>query len=53
MIETGQMRAAARELQAEATRRPLARAPRGGEPHERRFFRQISRQVAWGLTLNK
>lgn len=52
-MSSGAMRVAARELQRVAYERPLARAPRGGQPHELRFFRQVDRQLSWGLTLNK
>ncbi len=49
----GAMRAASRELQREALRNPLTRAPQDGGAHERRFFRPIGRELTWGLTLNK
>jgi hypothetical protein len=51
-MSTGKERAAARELQAIAKRSPLALAPQGG-PADPRFFRQVDREMTWGLTLNK
>ena len=50
-MSTGTMRAKARELQQEAARLPLDRAPRDGAGIE--HFRQIDRELVWGLTLNK
>lgn len=43
----------ARELQGEASRLPLDRAPCTGEGAGLEFFRKIDRELTWGLTLNK
>lgn len=43
----------ARELQTQAAKLPLDRAPRGPEGAGIEFFRQIDRELVWGLTLNK
>jgi hypothetical protein len=50
-MSTGRERAVARELAAVAWNEPLSLAPAG--PGDPKFFRQIDREITWGLTLNK
>jgi hypothetical protein len=48
-----EMRRIAREMQKLAADLPLARAPVPGREAEQKFFRQVTREITWGLTLNK
>lgn len=50
---TGTMRAKARDLQRQAARLPLARAPHPEAGQGLEHFAKIDRQLTWGLTLNK
>jgi len=49
-MSTGSQRQIAKEMQAVGLAHPLGRA---NPASSRMFFRQISREVSWGLTLNK
>lgn len=53
MTSAMQLRRIACDMQTVARDAPLAEAPGYGRAEEQKFFRQISREVTWGLTLNK
>jgi hypothetical protein len=49
-VSPGKYRMIAREMQRVALRYPLSLAAPASDT---RFFRAVSREVTWGLTLNK